>query len=114
MAPRGRPLTRPWAVLIRDRVRAEGCVPVEDLLSDAARLVPPGMAFRRRAALNEAMGRFRGGQVTSSTTDSLIYLGRRHIIQTSLKTMTRTGRIAITGNGANRVVCIGPNPWPEE
>lgn len=100
---------------IREQIR-ERDVPLANLISEASRLVPPGMAYRRYRSIYEA-SRVRNGSrplaewEMERIKDDLVANGQRHIVRGTLKGFKSTGRISIDDTGG-RLVRLGPRPWP--
>jgi len=107
----------PWTRHMWRRV-ATGPVPYDDLIAEAAELVPDETALGNANSAINSRRKSRGSSQTVATYDVMLYprripYGKMRIARTAIQALTRSGRFAVTGSGSNRVVTPGPSFWPD-
>ena len=94
--PPGR-IVMPWTVRIRDMLRDGQVVDSEELIAEAAAVVPPGRALREADHFRKSMAARRGRTIhekpVHGDTELQIRSGQRRIVQHSLADMVKSGRL---------------------
>lgn len=110
--------TSPWHDYIRSRVE-EGPVQYDQLVMEAAGLVPPGRAFRTAfAKVEHAREKVASGLVRhykdEETRKSLrVRYGQRAMVMNTINHLAKVGRIEVRENGSGKIVKIGSHPWSD-
>jgi hypothetical protein len=90
-----RKIKKPWSKYVKERV-IEGPVSYDQLIEDAARLVSDDAA-------NEYLA--------STGRQGTIDAARRQLVYRTLSAFKISNRIVVTGDGDDRKVVLGSNPW---